>query len=565
MSKQIKPIIKINEGIQTRSSKIINELKGKCNGSHNLCVNVAKKFNTNIEDPELTQELFIAYLQYISSSSYNSCLSTYNSQNNSVQSFILSSSAKFIFPTQYFSLLINHVSDVNFLKLIQNQVEKNPDYIKIMTEQENVVGNYGNNYNLICSILNSSTTKSQSIKYIFSKIDPNTFMLIITKIRASININNENYIADYIKTNANWFLQNQDKCIYIINNLPYKTSIIKEIFKIVSLSSNSEVKIELLNKAINNLDKNVMLTIFESSKDIIPDEKMIENLLTKVYVNHGFRGASNNNTIAEIIDILIMYGLQVNKNIIIKLLNKTCYINNIERFNIPIDEDILYVCSNFSYYPYKFNIKPPISILIKECSKQDNLETIKKLKEYGGEYNTQCLIEACRNVKNGKVIKFLINDCAVKSNDTCIKVFEDTYKTEALELIIKGYDPDKNNEIKKRNETIEIDSNSTIIIEPNNFKFNKNDKSIDFKLKNKIKKFFSYKKNSIKYIEIYEILLKYLIEKKLVIGNYFILNNDLAMILKLDSCLIIHIDQIHNILTYFLEPIEHIEPIKILN
>jgi hypothetical protein len=556
MSKQIKPIIKINEGIQTRSSKIINELKGKCNGSHVLCVNVAKKFNTNIEDPELTQEVFIAYLQYISSSSYNSCISNYNSQNSSVMSFILSSSAKFIFPTQYFGLLMNHVTDTNFLKILENQVEKNPNYIKLIIEQENIAGNYGNNYNLICSILNSSATKSQSIKYIFSKIDTNTFISIITKIRTSINLNNENYIADYIKTNTNWFLQNQDKSIYIINNLPYKTSIIKEIFKIVSSSSNSEVKIELLNKAINNLDKNVMLTIFESSKDIIPDEKMIDNLLTKVYVNHGFRGASNNNIIAEIIDILIMYGLQVTKNIIIKLLNKTCYINNIERFNIPIDEDILYVCSNFSYYPYKFNIKPPISILIKECSKHDNLETIKKLKEYGGEYNTQCLIEACRNVKNGKVIKYLINDCAVKSNDTCIKVFEDSYKTEALELIIKGYDPDKNNEVKKRNETIEIDSNSTIIIEPNNFKFNKNDKSIDFKLKNKIKKFFSYKKNSIKYIEIYEILLKYLIEKKLVIGNYFVLNNDLAMILKLDSCSIIHIDQIHNILTYFLEPTE---------
>ena len=304
MSKQIKPVIKINEGIQTRSSKIINELKGKCNGCHILCVNVAKKFNTNIEDPEFTQELFSAYLQYINGTNYHSCVSNYNSQHNLVQSFILSSSAKFIFPTQYFSLLINNITDTNFLKLIQNQVEKNPDYIKLMTEQDNIAGNYGNNYNLICSILNNSTTKSQSIKYIFSKINQNTFMSIITKIRASINLNNENYIADYIKINANWFLQNQEKCIYIINNLPYKTSIIKELFKIVSSSSNYEVKIELLNKAINTLDKNVMLTIFESSKDIIPDEKMIDNLLTKVYVNAGFRGASNNNTIAEIIDIL---------------------------------------------------------------------------------------------------------------------------------------------------------------------------------------------------------------------------------------------------------------------
>ncbi len=40
------------------------------------------------------------------------------------------------------------------------------------------------------------------------------------------------------------------------------------------------------------------------------------------------------------------------------------------------------------------------------------------------------------------------------------------------------------------------------------------------------------------------------------VGNYFVLNNELALILKLESCSIIHIDQIHNILTYFIEPIE---------
>lgn len=554
-----KLIIKNNDGIQTRSSKLIYELRGKCGGIHTQCVNIAKRFNTNIEDQELTQEVFVAYLQYINLGNYNSCTSTYNKDYNSIISFIASACAKFIFPTQYFNLIIQQMTDINFLKLLENQIILNPNYIKLMCEQDNIIGNYGSNYNLICSTLNCSGTKGQSLKYIFSKIAPNTFISLISKIKSSINSNNEHYIADYIRNNANWFLENQDKCLFVINNLPYKSSIIKEIFKTVSSSLNSELKIDLLNKAISNLDKNVILTIFELSKNVVPDEKLVDNLISKVYVNHGFRGASNNNTIAEIMDILIMYGLTITKNIIIKLLNKTCFINNIEKFNIPIDDDILYVCSNFSYYPYKFNIKPPISVLIKECSKQDNLETIKKLKEYGGEFNTQCLIEACKNTRNVKVIKYLINDCGIKSNDTCVKVFQEAYNSDGLDLIIKGYDPSKNEENKKSTQSdksVEIDSNSTITIEPKDIKYDKNNNSLDFKLKNKIKKFFNYKKNLIKYIEIYEILLRYLITKKLVIGNYFVLNNELASILNLESCSIIHIDQIHNILTYFIEPIE---------
>ncbi len=48
-------------------------------------------------------------------------------------------------------------------------------------------------------------------------------------------------------------------------------------------------------------------------------------------------------------------------------------------------------------------------------------------------------------------------------------------------------------------------------------------------------------------------MLKYLITKKLVIGNYFIINDELASILKLESCFILHIDQVKNIITYFID------------
>ncbi len=78
---------------------------------------------------------------------------------------------------------------------------------------------------------------------------------------------------------------------------------------------------------------------------------------------------------------------------------------------------------------------------------------------------------------------------------------------------------------------------------------------IDLK-KNKIKKFFNYNKKSITYLEVYEIMLKYLIEKKLIIGNYFVLNAELAGILKLENCNILHIDQLKNITTYLIDPLD---------
>ncbi len=539
----------------SQKSKFYTDLKGnKCNGNHYSCCAVPNKFVNNINDPELNQELFTLYLQYINgtSTSYSSCTSNYNGKNQkTILSFLLNASAKFIFPTQYFGLIITHMTDTDLLKLVINQVSIDPEYIENLITQSINTNSYNNTSPL--SILFSTSVKNQTLKYILSRIKIDSFVQNIPKFKNSLNSTNENLVVDFVKNNINEFLKRQELCLQMINTLPYKSSIFTELFKIIAPTAKDEVKIDLLNRAINNLDKNFILTIFEQAKHIIPDEKMIDSLLSRVYVNHGNRGASNNQVIADIMDVFILFGLKVTKNIIIKLLNKTCYINNIEKYSVPIDDDILYICSNFSYYPYKFDIKPPISVLIKECSKQDNLETIKKLKEYGGDYNTQCLIEACKNPKNGKVIKYLVQDCGVKTNETCVKSFQEAYKIEALDYVIAGYDPNKNNESKKTNQPINIDTESTLIIEPHNLNYNKNDNTLDFKLKAKIKKLFAYKKNTIKYLDIYEMMLKYLITKKLVIGNYFVINEELAGILKLESCSILHIDQLHNILTYLID------------
>ena len=290
-------------------------------------------------------------------------------------------------------------------------------------------------------------------------------------------------------------------------------------------------------------------------KDIILDINCVNNLVEKSYPRPC--GSPNSIRVAEIMDILSLYGLNIDKKIIIKLLKHGCYVNNLEKYGISVDNEILAICAELSYYPYKFDIIPDENILKKECSKQDNLITIKKLKEFGGIYTEECLENACVMQKNSKVIKYLINDCGVKVSECCLKIFQDTYKIETLDLIVEKYISHNHDKTKaeksEENKYIELNTNSTLSITPRNIKINIKDDTIEYVLKNKIKKFFKCDKKFIKYTELHELILKYLIANKLVIGKYFVTNNELSNLLKINSCAIININELNNILTYFID------------
>ena len=279
----------------------------------------------------------------------------------------------------------------------------------------------------------------------------------------------------------------------------------------------------------------------------MPDNTTITNLLSKVY----FRtiGASNAKIIAEIIDIFVFYGFQITKDIVIQLLKKSCYINCIEKYPIPIDEFILEECAELGYYPYDFICVPPPKVMLKECEKDNNLEQIKKLKEKGGVITIRCLEKACGVKKNGKVIKYIINDCNIKPDNECLEKFQYTYGLEALDILMKNYSNNKDPIIKSTSK-IDLDNDSTMTIYKKPIEISL---EIDYILKNKIKKLFEYNKKTIKYVDLYELMLKYLINHKLIIGNYFVINNELCNLLKISQCTIVNIDQLDNILSYFID------------
>ena len=533
--------------IEKNRYNLRNNLKNYCDGKHIECVNIAQKYIFDINSKELDNEFIIKYINHIlGSSSYYNCLHIHNNKNSKkIVDFLVSLSQKYLIPSNLFIKLLNSLPDNESVLILKNIVKLDSNFINILI---NEISN--NNTHLFNHLINYSPFKINLSKFIFSNISIEVFSNnVISKIKNVLSPNLENIIIDYLNLNKSILRQNIVLLEKIIIDLMNRHSIIKNIYNFSYDLIKKELHIDILNSSIYKYNHEFIIMILVKS-NIKPNINTIENLIKKTYPKGGSCDAV---IIAEIVDILVDYGLEVTKEIILKLLSGGCYINQIEKYNIEIDDEILLTCSEINYFPYKFKCKPNKELLLKECGKAENLENIKKLKDAGGIYTTECLMEACKRRKNGKLIKYLINECEVKPDELCIKTFQETFDLECLDLLIKNYN-DKPEVETKENNKYEINKNCTLEIEPLISKENNSiDKNNEYVLKNKIRKFFNYKKKLIKYYDLYEIFLKYVIDNNLVISNYFVIDEKLSNLLNLNICSIIHIDTIDNILTYFID------------
>lgn len=515
-----------------------------CDGRHLICIEQTIFLSKNLNNSEIfTKETFNKYLDTITYPySYNSCISNYSNKNNDlILKFIeLVSKTIEILPIKllYISTLL---SDYILEIIIKNQLILDKTYIKKLLHNQTVKNNYGLTVNIISNCIVNK--KNITLKSIISQLDIIDFIEVIN-IKENFSIEAEKIISEYIIINKEKFtdpkfLNN------IISSITSKSKIIKELYSIISDKIDKVSKKNILDKCVSSLDKQLILTILEGN-DVIPDNITCTNMLKNVYFRNS--GATNSKLIAEIIDIFIIYQFKITTDIIIELLKHGCYINSIEKYVIPIDNLILEECSELSYYPYDFNCIPSLKIMLKECQKYTNLEKIKMFKEKGGILNTDCLEKACEIKKNGKVLKYLINDCGIKPTYECLQKFQDTYGIEALDIIMINYTNEKS-EIKKINNNIILDNESTMTIVKKDIEINH---KTEYLLKNKIKKLFKYNKKNILYQNLVELMLKYIINNKLIIGNYFIINKELSLLLKINQCTIINIDQLDNILSYFI-------------
>ena len=78
-------------------------------------------------------------------------------------------------------------------------------------------------------------------------------------------------------------------------------------------------------------------------------------------------------------------------------------------------------------------------------------------------------------------------------------------------------------EVKKVNK-LELNNDATMNIVKRNIIMNN---ETEYLLKNKIRKFLNYKDKTITLIKLNELILKYLINNKLIIANYFVINDEL--------------------------------------
>lgn len=528
-------------------------IKRQCDNSHKHCVEIVQTANRSTKP--ISQEYFNDFITMVSYSNHSNCLSIhYNNKFRDIIKFILTNSK--ILKINTWSSIITFMSDSEIYELIINQQVLEPDLLSKLINLDIQQNNYGARINFI-NILITNQVKLKTFEHLLMSMSLNQFSKYLEKMIKNFSQSVEDVINKFITHNKNNFelKQNLELGIKILNSFISKPTILMNIYPLISENISLCQKKEIFNKSILTLDKNLMLLMLEK-KDIQPDINTVIKLIERSYVRP--EGATNSKQVAEIIDLLCDYGLVIDKQIVIKLLEKGCYVNNLEKHDIKVDNEILAKCANISYYPYKFDIIPTSDILEKECSKHDNLNTIKKLKEFGGTYTTKCLEEACGITKNGRVIKYLINDCGVKVSDTCLKKFQEAYRIDALDAIMIKYK--SHNQIKKsdqddenNNKYVEINEKSTMTVTPRNIKINTKDDLIEYELKNKIRKFFDYKKKTIKYNDLFEMFLKYLITNKLVIGKYFVINIELSNLLKISHCVIMNTNQIHNILTYFID------------
>lgn len=516
-----------------------------CDNKHTICQNNINYFKGSMAN--LTKVNFDKFIDAIlANGSYNNCLSSYSNRNcDIILDFIVLASGlvemtltKFITLSQF----LNY--DDKLLSMITNQIKLNSKYKKDLVNCKSAKTYYGNplNFMSICF----GTKKINTIKYMISDMDVNLFFEMIGTSK-EIPADCDKIICDYISRNES-IIKNQHDVCTLLNSFINKPKILKSIYEIMSPTLTPEKKLLILNNVVssNTLDPSLILIILEAN-DVLPNTTTITNLLSKVYFRN--MGASNAKIIAEIMDIFVLYGFKITKDVVIQLLKKGCYINSIEKYSVPIDEFILEECAELSYYPYDFICVPSPKVMLKECEKENNIDQIKKLKEKGGVITVRCLERACGVRKNGRTLKYIMNDCNIKPDNECLEKFQSVYGIEALDLLMKNYSNEKEKVIKPSNK-IDLDNDSTMTVEKRLIEINSDS---EYTLKNKIKKLFDYKKKTIKYTDLQELMLKYLINHKLIIGNYFIINNELCNLLKISQCTIINMDQLDNILSYFID------------
>ncbi len=168
------------------------------------------------------------------------------------------------------------------------------------------------------------------------------------------NVNSQK--KKYPKTKPNTFYYVEISNLFTVLKIIPTIDTITELIKL----KKYDIICEILTKNSISIDKNLLdLTIGSLDIKLIdmilkykitPDIETLNILIGKYLLSKY----TKTKKYIEILELLVHYGLQINFNSIKDLISANLHINNLERFNIPYDEDLYFICYVNSYFPEEY-------------------------------------------------------------------------------------------------------------------------------------------------------------------------------------------------------------------
>lgn len=239
-----------------------------------------------------------------------------------------------------------------------------------------------------------------------------------------------------------------------------------DVVKLVIQHATTSVTIENLEYACEKKNVEIIKLLIEMK--LIPNKKCFTNLLHKKEYNKMPKyeqSSQNHKDLIEAVKYLIASGYKPDLDDIVLATRSYVKIENIESFNIELDEKYLDACVEVGFYPgykVKDNIKHSVSGLEKACEKAGNLDNIKKLvNESKITPNAKCLVNACKHKNNVQTIKFLLDKKAPVTIDA-IKVIANVIGNRSLSTVLEVYIKQNKLQLDTENQQDEqsIDTNS---------------------------------------------------------------------------------------------------------
>ena len=522
-------------------------IKNKCQSyhAHHNCLNNYEYMVNNIESSTLTQQMVEQYLIMLDGGRGQSyeCLKMGNKNYLVHKQLITELSKTFKIGCVSFTFF-NVFTDDELFTMLQNQVNLNSMYITFM--DTNITKHI-----IIMCIAN---LRIKTLNFLLNTISTELFLdTLYTRAQYIVpNSEVEEKIATFIGENREK-LKKHNSIIGNIRLYAKNYNIFFVIYKYFSVDLNDTERTDLLLKSfeIGNFSESQYFNILNLYPIVLNMDFI--NVLFKKYVYIVSRTTMGNpykDFIARVVSIFIIFGMKVTKNVIIDLLKNGCHVNDFEKYGIEMDNELLLVCSTYNYYPYKFYFAPDNKVMMCECGKNDNYVIINQFVEKGGIMDTGCLETACNVRNNGKVINYLINDLKIVPNKKCLTNFELTYCLQGLCSLMSSYS--EHHEIKKEpvRTTIELNETAVLTIDEKKETLKPEQKYI---IKKEFKNMFKKGKKQLTFTELCECVFEYLTKNNLIIGNYFVVNEEMNVNFKIPQCSILKISQIHTLLTYIVE------------